>query len=255
MVKKKIRAVLYCWLWYLAVISPGWANDQQATALVKAAVDYWRDISSYSVMDIIIHRPEWERTMTVHAWTRGEKEGLARVTSPKKDAGNSILIQNDEMWTFNPKINRVIKIPPSMMGQSWMGSDFSNNDISKADAIVKNYHHKLITTETHAGQKVHVIEAIPLENAPEVWGKQILKIRADFITLEQAFYDQDNRLVKTMATHEIKEMGGKTVATRQRMQKAEANAGWTEIVTKEIEFKLTIPDSTFTLSNLRNPRF
>jgi outer membrane lipoprotein-sorting protein len=234
--------------------SPAFA-DQQATAIIKAAIDYWRDKSSYSVAEMTIHRADWQRSMTLRMWTRGMKDSLVRVVKPKKDKGNATLTKNDKMWIFSPKTSRVIKIPSSMMNQSWMGSDFSNNDVAKADNLLKHYTHTLRGIETHQGQRLFIIEAVPFEDAPVVWGREVLKVRADYIVLEHAFYDQDNVLVKKMVTQDIKLMGGKLIAAEQRMQKAEKPAEWTKIVVKEAQFKINVSRRMFTLSNLRNPRF
>lgn len=230
------------------------APREDAAAIVKDAIDYWRDVSSYSVIDMTIHRPDWERTMTIRVWTRGQKESLVRVTAPPKDAGNATLLLDNDMWSFTPKINRVIKIPSSMMSQSWMGSDFSNNDLAKADDLIEQYTHKLLRTETHDGHKVYVVDSTPKETAPVVWGHEVVKIRDDWLILEHAFYDQQNVLVKKLVTSEIRPMGGKLVAARERMQKADKPGEWTEVVTKEVRFGVPMAASTFTLSNLRNPR-
>ena len=127
------------------------AAGEDAKAIVKAAIDYWRDVSSYTVARMTIHRPDWERTVSMRIWTRGEKESLVRVTAPAKDAGNGTLLIKKEMWSYNPKINRVIKIPSSLMTQNWMGSDFSNNDLAKADDLITQYTHKLLQTTHHDG--------------------------------------------------------------------------------------------------------
>ena len=231
---------------------PSYANE--ATELVRAAIDYWRDTSSYSVVDMTIHRPDWERTMTLRVWTRGEKESLVRVVAPAKDWGNSTLLVDNKMWTFSPKINRIIKIPSSMMYQSWMGSDFSNNDIARADDLVYLYTHRLMGTETREGRKIFIVEAVPFDTAPVVWGKEVIKIRNDYVLLEHAFYDQDTTLVKKLVTLEVKAMGGKEIATVERMQKMGTPDEWTQIVVREARFGITIPANTFTRSNLRNPR-
>ncbi|OQY51711.1 MAG: outer membrane lipoprotein-sorting protein [Candidatus Parabeggiatoa sp. nov. 2] len=241
--------LLFVWLG----ISPAFA-DQRATAIVKAAIDYWRDESSCSVSKMTIHRPYWQRTMVMRVWTKGMKNSLVRVIAPKKDKGNANLISNDKMWAFSPKTRRIIKIPSSMMNQSWMGSDFSNNDVAKADHLLKYYTHTLKRIQRHQGRKVYVIEAVPFEYAPVVWGKEVVKIRADYLLLEHAFYDQDHRLVKKMVTKKIKFMGGKRIVAKQRMQKVNRPNEWTEIVVKKAKFKINVPRSTFTQSNLRNPR-
>lgn len=230
------------------------ARAEDAAQLIKNAIDYWRGTSSYAVMDMNIHRPDWRRSMTIRVWTRGENESLVRVAAPPKDAGNATLLVNDDMWTFNPKINRVVKIPSSMMNQSWMGSDFTNNDLAKADDIIDHYTHKLLSTEAHDGHKVYVIESTPKETAPVVWGREIVKVRDDWLILEHAFYDQSNVLVKRLIAQEIKTMGGKRVVARERMQRLDKPGEWTEVATREIDFGINIPQSTFTLANLRNPR-
>jgi len=221
---------------------------------VRAAWEHWRGTSSHGEMTMTIHRPSWERSMSMRSWSRGQKHSLVRVTAPKKDAGNATLIVENNMWTYSPKVNRVIKVPSSMMGQSWMGSDFSNKDVAKADDIVDQYDHKLLAEEEHDGHKVHVIESVPHEDAAVVWGKEVLRIRDDNVLLKQEFYDQDGVLVKSMRSLEIGEMGGRTIAIRQRMEKADSKDEWTEIAADGMQFDLEIKDSLFTLSNLRNPR-
>ena len=127
------------------------ASEPDATDIVRRAVDHWRGLSSYSDMTMVIHRPDWERSMTMRAWTKGDDRSLVRVTEPAKDRGNATLTDDDNMWTFSPKVNRVIKIPSSMMGQAWMGSDFSNKDITRADDIVDQYAHA--ARERHGGRR------------------------------------------------------------------------------------------------------
>ena len=228
------------------------ATDAQQ--IVRAAVDHWRGLSSYSEMSMVIHRPDWERSMTMRAWTKGDKKSLVRVIEPKKDRGNGTLTDDNNMWTFSPKVNRVIKIPSSMMGQSWMGSDFSNKDVARADDIVDQYDHTLLGTSEVDAITVFEIRSVPHEEAAVVWGREELLIREDHVVLEHRFYDQDGELVKALETLSIEEMGGRTIASRQRMAKADAPEEWTEIAVNSVEYEIDIRDSVFTLSNLRNPR-
>ncbi len=244
--------VLICF--FLSAPAAG-ADELDAAAIVRAAIDHWRGLSSYSEMTMVIHRPEWERSMTMRAWTKGEDFSLVRIMEPRKDRGNGTLINGDNMWTYSPKVNRVIKVPSSMMGQSWMGSDFSNKDVARADDIVDQYDHRVLSVEeTEDGIAVYEIESIPHEEAAVVWGREILKIRGDHVVVEHAFYDQDDTLVKKLVSLEIGEMGGRMVALRQRMQKLEEPGEWTEIAVITVEYELDLKDSLFTLSNLRNPR-
>ena len=231
------------------------ASDQgNAKELVGAAMDHWRGLSSYSEMTMTIHRTDWERSMSMRAWSEGDKVSLVRVTDPKKDAGNGTLLKDNDMWSFSPKINRIIKIPSSMMNQGWMGSDFSNRDISKSTDILDQYEHSLIEQKQLDEHTVYTIESVPHEDAAVVWGKKVLMIRDDFVLLEEQYWDQDGVMVKAMRAREIVEMGGRTVARVIRMSKLETPQEWTEMEVSAIEFDLELPKGIFTLSSLRNPR-
>jgi len=225
-----------------------------AKELVRAAMEHWRGVTSYSEMTMTIHRPDWQRSMSMQAWSKGDKLSLVRVTEPKKDAGNGTLLKDNDMWSYSPKINRIIKIPSSMMSQGWMGSDFSNKDISKSTDILDQYDHTLSAREQQDGHTVYTVTAVPHEDAAIVWGKEVLKIRDDFVLLEEQYWDQEGRLVKVMKTSDIAEMGGRQVARIMRMGKLETPEEWTEIVVSAIEFDIDLPENLFTLSSLRNPR-
>jgi len=230
------------------------AAEIDARQLVQQAMDHWRGLTSYSEMTMVIHRPDWERSMTMRSWSKGDKQSLVRVVEPKKDAGNGTLLNDNNMWTFSPKINRVIKVPSSMMSQSWMGSDFSNKDISKSTDIIDQYDHELTGQVEKDGHRLYTITSIPHEDAAVVWGKEVLVVRDDFVLMEQQFWDQDGILVKSMSTLEVEEMGDRAVAKIMRMGKLDTPEEWTQITANTIEFDLELPDSLFTLSNLRNPR-
>lgn len=225
-----------------------------AARIVKSAVDYYRGDASESLVTMTVHRPDWERSMTIRAWTKGQKDSVFTIIAPAKDKGNGTLKRGREMWTYNPKVNRVIKLPPSMMSQAWMGSDFSNNDIAKSDTIIEDYTHRLAGTESDGEMPVYVIESLPKPGAPVVWGMQRLKIRRDGILIAQEFFDEDKVLVKAMTAYGIEMLGGKKFPRFWKMQKAEAEDEYTVLEYKELEFKPDIPDRYFSVAALKNPR-
>jgi len=230
------------------------AGARDANALVKAGFDYWRGQSSEFLVDMKIHRPDRERVVTMKGWTRGEKDSLITIVAPAKDEGNGTLKKGREMWLYNPKVNRVIKLPPSMMEQSWMGSDFSNNDLAKSDSILNDYDHTLIGTETHQGKKVYIIQSMPKPGAPVVWGMQKLKIREDNIFLSEEFYDEDLKPVKLMTGYDIQMLGGKLFPKTWKMMEVDSEDTYTELHYRELSFMKELPESIFTLSNLKKPR-
>jgi outer membrane lipoprotein-sorting protein len=256
MAVKRIRSVTFCLaLAMMFTTLPGEeATPLDVESLVKSAVDYYRGNASIARVDMTIHRATWERTLTIKGWTRGQKDSVFTILAPPKDEGNGTLKRGREMWTYNPKVNRVIKLPPSMMSQSWMGSDFSNNDLAKSDSILEDYVHTLEGSETGDGKKVYVIKSIPRPDAPVVWGMQKLKVREDYILVGQEFYDEDFELVKAMTGYRIEMLGGKLFPRLWKMQKAEATDEYTLLDYKELEFKQDLPENLFTLSSLKNPR-
>jgi outer membrane lipoprotein-sorting protein len=230
------------------------AKAQNAQAVVEDSFNYMRGKTSVCTVDMTIHRPDWERTITIKAWTKGQNDSIFRIIAPPKDHGNGTLKKKREMWMYNPKVNRVIKIPPSMMSQAWMGSDFSNDDLSKTESLIKDYSHTIIGTETHEGKRVYLIKSTPKPGAPVVWGMQRLKIREDHIFLAQEFYDEDFKLVKALTTLQIQMLGGKLFPRVWKMQKADVKDEYTMLEYKELTFDQNLPDRLFTLSSLKIPR-
>lgn len=229
------------------------AEAQNARTLVENSFNYMRGKTSVATVEMTIHRPDWQRTMTINCWTKGQEDSIFRIIAPAKDRGNGTLKRGREMWMYNPKINRVIKIPPSMMSQAWMGSDFSNNDLSKTTSLIEDYIHTIINTETIEGKKVYTIKSMPKPEAPVVWGMQKLKIREDYIFLMQEFYDEDLLPVKTMTTLQVQILGGKLFPRVWKMQKAEVKDEYTVLKYKELAFDKDLPDRLFTLSSLKTP--
>lgn len=247
-------SLLFVLLFTSAAAEADQPTERSAKQIVQDSVEHWRDDSSHLKARMKVHRPDWERSSELESWTKDMTLSLVRFTKPAKDSGNATLTKDEEIWTFSPKTNRVIKIPASMKTQSWMGSDFSYQDLSRDDEIINQYTHRLLSSTPSGAHTIFAIESVPLEEAPIVWGKEILRIRDDNIVLEHEFYDQDGVLVKKLITTSIGSLGGKEFPLIMRMQSAETAEEWTEIEHVEAEFDIGLRDSIFTLSNLRNPR-
>jgi outer membrane lipoprotein-sorting protein len=247
--KKTICLVLLIW----SVTAPAQA-DKDAGQIVRDAFDYMRGVTSTATMEMVIHRPDFTRTMVIRGWTKGDDLGLFNTLSPPRDRGNATLKKGNNMWTFNPKINRVIKLPPSMMSQGWMGSDFSNNDLSKTDSILHDYTHELLETKTDGDLKIYRIRSIPRPGAPVVWGMQILTVRSDYIMLEQRFFDQDEKAVKTLYTEDIQKMDDRLFPKTWIMKKEEETDTYTRITYQELAFNTPLDPGLFSITRLKNLR-
>jgi outer membrane lipoprotein-sorting protein len=230
------------------------AGAPDADTILQRVYDNYRSASSQASVSMTVHRPEWERHLDMKTWTRGEEDALVRFVAPPKDAGNATLKLGRDTWVFNPKLNQVIKLPASMLGQSWMGSDFSYDDLSKSESIITQYTHRLLATEQIGANTVWTVEAIPKPGAPVVWGKVTLKIRDDDVVTEETFFDQDQNPARRLQTDRIGTLGGRTYPVVMTMQPLDAPGQWTRIETGEARFDLPVPEYLFTLSNLQNPR-
>ena len=227
------------------------SSNPDAAALVRKAFDYYRGEASVSYVRMTIHRPDWERVMKIRVWTRGDEDSLFKIDYPPADEGNGTLKKGGDMWMYNPKINRVIKLPPSMMSQSWMGSDFSNNDLSKSDTLVKDYTHRITGRTEKDGVTVYSIESEPEPRAPVVWGMIRLQIREDGILMSEIFYDEDKEPVKTLVTKDIQMMGGKPFPAVWTISREDEKEKYTRIEYLELDFKDSLPSHIFTMAGLK----
>ena len=225
-----------------------------ARALVERAIDLTRSRGSIAEMNMSVHRPEWQRSSSLKAWTRGREDALIRFTAPAKDAGNATLKLGRDMWTFAPRVNRVIRLPASLMSQSWAGSDFSYNDLARSDELLTNYDLRVSAQERVQGAAVYVIEAVPRAAAPVVWGRQQLRIRADGVVLETTYFDQDQQPVKRLQALRIGSLGGRVVPLQLRMTDLTEREHYTEIGYASMRFDEQLADAQFTQFALRNPQ-
>lgn len=240
-----------------AVMVLGWAGTAsaaEATALLRAAFDNWRSGSSQTEVTMTVHRPTWERKLSMKSYTRGNDDALVRFTAPAKEAGNATLKVGKNTWVYNPKLNQVVKLPASLLSQPWMGSDFSYSDLARSEDILNFYIHKIISQKSSGGRVLYTVQATPKPGAPVVWGKQVAKIRSDGILMEVTYYDQDMQPVRQMTTDKVRKLGGRNYPAVITMRAAGSTAKWTRLETTKASFDLALPDYLFTKSNLSNPR-
>jgi outer membrane lipoprotein-sorting protein len=228
------------------------AGPISAEELVAGALDLVRGRTSYTELSMIIHRPDWERTSSLVSWTRGREDALIRFTAPARDAGNATLKQGEKMWTYTPKLNRTIRLPYSLMSQSWAGSDFSYNDLSRTDDLLRYYRLTIIDTRETDGHSIYTVEAVPYDDAPVVWGKEEWVLRDDYVLVSQSFYDQSMELLKRLETLEIGELGGRVLPLRMRMSRLDEPENYTEVIYESAEFDIEIEDRTFTVFSLQS---
>ncbi len=229
---------------------------QDATEIIRKADDKWSgEISSQSQMTMTIIRPSWERTIEFKSWSKGRDMAMTLITAPARERGQAFLKRNKEMWNWMPSIERMVKLPPSMMADGWMGSDYTNDDILNESSMVTDYTHTLMRSEKIDGADCWVIELIPHEDAAVVWGKIIKWIdKKEYIQYRSEYFDEEDFLIKTEIASEIKTMDGRVIPTIIEVIPAEKRNQKTVITLKDIKFNIPIEDSFFSQQNMRRVR-
>jgi outer membrane lipoprotein-sorting protein len=236
----------------LLVLLPSLAFGQTASEIIKKAEDKARGEKAYGEMKMTIVRPTWKREITMKSWSKGDDFSLVLITSPARDKGTAFLKRYKEIWNWQPSIDRSIKLPPSMMMQSWMGSDFTNDDLVKQSSLVSDFTHKLLGKERIDGRACHIVELIPKPDAAVVWGKVIMWIdENDYLELKVEFYDEDGYLVNTMYGKDIKTIGGRTLPARLELIPADKPDQKTIVEQLALDFKVKLDDSFFSVQNLK----
>lgn len=228
---------------------------QDATEIIRKTDEKMQGEDGYAEMVMKIVRPDWSREITMKSWAKDQDYSLILITGPARDKGTAFLKREREMWNWQPSIDRVIKLPPSMMMQSWMGSDFTNDDLVRQSSIVNDYTHKLLGDSTLLGKEVWKVELTPKEDAPVVWGKIEAYIdKKDYLQFLIKYYDEDGYLVNTMILSEIKNLGGRELPTRMEMIPAENPEQKTVIEYLSRSFNQEMPESFFSIQNLKKVR-
>ncbi len=227
-----------------------------ATDIIRKADEKFRgEKSSIIEMSMTIVRPTWQRTVSSRTWSSGNDYSLTLITAPAKEKGQTFLKRGNEMWNWNPSISRMIKLPPSMMSQGWMGSDYTIDDIMKESSLVRDYTHKIIREEKYDNRDCFVIEMIATEDADVIWGKQIRWVdRENFLFLKAELYDEDGYLIRTETGSDIRMMDGRLIPSRLELIPAEDEGNRTVIQIDKITFNPEIADSFFSIQNMKSIR-
>jgi outer membrane lipoprotein-sorting protein len=237
------------------VLSGVQAQDAPEVEDIVRKVDLlYRSKSSEGNVEMIIITENWSRTLRMEIWSEGLDRTFIHVTYPKKDAGVATLRIENEMWNYFPKINKVMKVPPSMMMSSWMGSDFTNDDLVKESSMLRDYYYSRIDPED-SEPGYYYIELVPKEDIPTVWGKiQITVRKEDYIPVRQVYYDEKGRKMRIMDFKEIKTFGDRRIPAVIELVPLNKKGKKTIVRYKELRFDGQLDKGIFTLRNLQKRR-
>lgn len=232
------------------------AQTVSATEIVRKTDEKFKgEQTGYSVMAMTIVRPTWERTVEFKSWAKENDYALTLITAPAREKGQTFLKRKNEMWSWNPAINRLIKLPPSMMSQGWMGSDYTNDDILRESSVVADYTHTLEGEELVDGRQCYKIKLTAKENADIMWGSQIWWVdKKEFIALKAELYDEDGYLVRSETASDLKTMDGRLLPTYLELVPADAEGQKTILRIIEMKFNMNLEDSFFSQQNMKTIR-
>ena len=228
------------------------AQSLSATDIVKRADENRRGKNSSSEMKMTLVRPTWTREIGLKGWEKGSEYSLMLITSPAREKGQAFLKRGKDLWNWQPGIGRMIKMSSSMMGQSWMGSDLTNDDLIRESSAVNDYTHHLEKTEKVGEVECYKVVSTPKEKAAVVWGRVVAWIStADFIEMKVEYYDEDNKLVNTMNAYDIKPYGSRRLPSRMEVQPAGKPNHKTILQVEKYDFDTVIEESFFSQQNMQ----
>jgi hypothetical protein len=248
---KNILAILVCF-------STATAYAQSAVEIIQKEEQQIFGKTFQAKTKMIVNPEHDARTLEFKVWSQGREKASIKMLKPEKDKNVGNLRLQLQLWQYLPKIDRLIKVPPSMMLQSWMGSDFTNDDLVKSSQLSRDYTLKLLGKVTVNGTKTYQIEATPKPNAPVVWGKVIEYVAQDtYAPVKREMYSEKGKLVKVMVGSEFKTSNNHTMPTKLKMTTLDgSNSGAgrsTEIEYQNILFDAPISENIFSQEFLRKP--
>ena len=229
------------------------ANNIDPEKILDNVDDIYRSNASYGIITLSVTTVNWQRTLTLEQWSKGEDKSLIKVLKPKKEKGLATLRVDNNVWNYMPKVKRVVKIPSSMMSSSWMGSHFTNDDLVKQSRIVENYTFSITFEGKQDEKEIIEITCIPKKDAAVVWGKiEVVVYRDNYIPIRMIYYDEDLLISRTLEFSDIQMMDGKMIPTLMNMIPAEEPDESTNVRWKEIQFGVAIDDEFFSLRKLQH---
>lgn len=215
----------------------------------------WRGDTSSANMSMTVKTQRYERSMTMEAWSKGKDFSLVVIREPIKDKGIATLKVKDNIWNYLPKIDRVTKVPSSMMSGSWMGSHFTNDDLVKESTFEDDYNSSISFEGPRDGKLIYEMTSVPKVDAAVVWGKVITQIEQKTLAPHRAlYYDEEGILIRTMTFDQPQLINKRTVPMRLTLQPEDKPEESTVIVYKEIKLNIPLEESFFSLQNLQRRR-
>jgi outer membrane lipoprotein-sorting protein len=240
---------------FLTLAMPFFSIGQSAKEIVQKAHDKLQGANTKGEMTMSIIRPSWSRDISMKSWSMGSEYSMIFITQPARDEGTVFLKREKEIYNWVPSIERTIKLPPSMMMQSWMGSDFTNDDLVQESSIVEDYTHTLDGEMNINGRDCWKVILTPKPEAAVVWGKIITYIsKEEYLQLRSEFYDEDDELINVMKGMDVREIGGRILPTRLEMIPVNEEGKKTVLIYHNMEFDVDTPESFFTSQNMKRLR-
>jgi len=250
-----MKLILLTTLFLFVAYSFSFSQESDAKNIVIKADELQRGETNRSEMSMTVIRPKWERTIKMKGWSLGRDYSMTLITAPAKDKGQVFLKRKNEMWNWVPAINRMIKLPPSMMSQGWMGSDYSNDDILKESSIVVDYTHKIIAEEDISGLICYKIELTPKEDAAVVWGKVMKWIsKKEFWQMKTEYFDEDDELIRTEVASKIKLFGDRKLPSHIEIIPADKPGQKTVIDVISAQYNIKLKEDFFSQQNMKRVR-
>ena len=237
-----LLSVLFC------IAAPLPAADADLRELIRRVEQQYTGKSAISEIEMTIVTGHWERHLTMESWSLGRQRFLVRILAPAKEKGVATLKVEREVWNYLPKVDRVIRIPPSMMGGAWMGSHITNDDLVKANHIDEDYDFALLEESAEEWS----IEALPKPEAPVIWGRLVYRIRkANLVPVQIEYFDEENLLVRRIVFEDVQTLDDRTIPLKMTVLPVEKPEEKTVVQYRNLKFNVDLQEDFFSLGRLK----
>lgn len=244
----------------LAILTLAWlgsvdalAKEDKAAAIIAFGEHYLRGETTQAVMSMTIQREDYTRKLKLRSWTQGNDKALVEILEPSKEEGVSSLRVAMEMWNYLPKTDQVVRVPTSLMLQSWMGSDFTNDDLMKASSLVRDYTHRIVRYQKMGKDKTVLIACTPKPNAPVVWGKILYWAKlSDHLPLREDYFDEKGKRIRTLLFSKYQKMDNRMIPARLTIVMADKPKEGTTVEYQKILYDRSLDQRIFDKENLRH---
>lgn len=228
-----------------------WGQTPSALEILKKIDENLTAESKIITSKMVIHGRRASRTIVSKSWIEGVDRSFTEFLSPPREKGTKMLKIEDNLWTYSPATDRIIRISGHMLRQSVMGSDLSYEDMMEDPKLHRIYEPVLEKEDTLQNRKCWVLFLKAKKKDVAYQTRRLWVDKDRYIPLKEELYAKSGRLLKRMEIKEVMKIQGKWQAKRAVFKDMLKSGKGTEFIVEDIQLNAKIPSYIFSKAALR----